>query len=116
MVTLEEVIEEYRRVVERKITEAEASKRKLDQLVELQKVKNKRLKGEKLTNDEVYQAQRITCYENIAYCCKYTKQCPWFLACCDTLGLDPKEVSEYKEKIMNSYLEGRFFGEDKAGA
>ena len=104
MTIMEEVIEEYRQVVEEEITSAEIAKQKLDQLIELVKIKNKRLGGKKLTNDEVHKAMEITCFNNIAHCCKYTKQCPWFLSVCDTLGLNPKEVSEYKEKIMDEYL------------
>lgn len=107
MGSLEETIEEYHKVVEEKIRDVEVTKRKLDLLIELKKIKDKRLKGEKLTNDDIRQAQRITCF-GLAHCCKYTKQCPWFLSCCDILGLEPKEVSEYKEKIMYEFLRKKY--------
>jgi len=104
MVTLEEVIEEYRRVVEGKITEAEASKRKLDQLVELQKVKDKRLKGGKLTNDEVHQALRLLCWGSFAGCCAPAKNCPWNMSVSDALGIDYQKLYEAKKRIVDKFL------------
>jgi len=101
---LEEVIEEYRHVVEEKIVDAEAAKKKFDQLVELQKIKNKRLKGEKLSGDEVQRCMNLLCWGNYAGCCAPTKGCVWNAAVSDALGIDYKELYEEKKKTLESFL------------
>ena len=101
---LEKVIDEYRQVVEDKIISAEASKKKFDQLVELQKLKAKRLKGEKLTNDEIHEAMKLLCWNNFAGCCSPAKECPWNRAVSDALGVDYKELYEAKKKVIREYL------------
>jgi len=50
---VEKAIEESRRVVEEKISDTQAAKKKLDQLIELERIKVKRLKGERLSNREI---------------------------------------------------------------
>ena len=68
---VEEAIEEYRRVVEEGIRSAKAAKKKLDQLIELQRIKVKRLKGE-LTDDEIQRALNLLCWKSYAGCCTAT--------------------------------------------
>jgi len=104
MTCLEEVIEDYRHVVEEKILDAEVAKKKIDQLVELEKIKNKRLDGEKLTEDDVEQAMRVLCWNSFAGCCSPAKDCPWNAAVSDALGVDYKELYEAKVKIMEEEL------------
>ena len=104
MASLEEVIEEYRQVVEDQIVSAEAAKKKLDQLIELQKMKNKRLNGEKLTNGEIDQGMRILCWNDFAGCCSPSKDCPWNNAVSDALGTDYKALYEEKQQTVRKYL------------
>lgn len=101
---LEEVIEEYRQVVEEQIVSAEAAKKKLDHLIELQKIKNKRLKGEQLTDDEIQRAMNLLCWNNFAGCCAPAKECPWNRAVSDALGVDYKELYEAKKKTVRRKL------------
>jgi len=96
--------------VEDALREAERCKSKIDLLLRLAEIKSRRLNGGSLTWDDVVAAQRVTCYGSIAHCCKYTKECPNFFAACDALGLDPKEVSEFKEKVIAEFLEKRLLG------
>ena len=102
--TVEEAIEEYRQVVEDQIVSAEAAKKKLDQLIELQKIKNKRLKGEQLSDDETQRALNLLCWNDFAGCCGPDKGCPWNNAVSDALGIDYKELYEEKKKTVGKYL------------
>lgn len=104
MSSLEEVIEEYRQVVEEKIVDAEAAEKKLGLLIELQKVKNKRLNGEGLTDEEVHRALNLLCWNSYAGCCSPTKNCPWNNAVSDALGVDYKKLYEEKKKLVESFL------------
>ena len=104
MSSLEEVIEDYRRVVEDQILDVEGSKRKLDQLIEVQKIKNKRLNGEDLTENEVQRTLNLLCYNDFAGCCSPSKECPWNNAVSDALGVDYKELYEEKRETVRKYL------------
>jgi len=115
MTSLEQVIEEYRQVVEGKIVEAEAAKKKLDLLVELRKIKGRRLKGENLTEDDVFQAMKLLCWGSFAGCCSPAKGCPWNNAVSDALGIDYKELYESKKKLMDEELEKLMEGRMKGG-
>jgi hypothetical protein len=96
--------------IEDALRETERYKSKIDRLLKLAEIKSRRLNGGSLTWDDVVAAQRITCYGSIAHCCKYTKECPNFFAACDALGLDPKEVSEFKEKAIAEFIAKRLNG------
>ena len=102
--SLEEVIEEYRQVVEEKIVDVEAAKKKLDQLIELQRIKVKRLKGERLTDDEIQRALNLLCWNSYAGCCAPAKDCPWNKAVSDALGIDYEDLYEEKEKAVRIFL------------
>ena len=104
MTSLEDLIEEYRQVVEEKIVDAEATKKKLDQLIELQKVKNKRLKGEKLADEEIQSALNLLCWGNYAGCCSPSKNCPWNNVVSDVLGVNYEELYEEKKKTVSRFL------------
>ena len=104
MTSLEEVIEEYRQAVEEEIVSAEATKKKLDQLIELQEIKNKRLKGDGLTTEEVARATNLLCWNSFAGCCSPSKSCPWNNAVSDALGIDYKELYEAKRKAVEKHL------------
>ena len=104
MKTLEEVIEEYRQVVEDKIVSAQAAKKKLDQVIEVQKIKNKRLNGERLSDDDVQRVLNLLCYNDFAGCCSPSKDCPWNNAVSDALGIDYKELYEGKKIAVRKYL------------
>jgi predicted metal-binding transcription factor (methanogenesis marker protein 9) len=93
--------------IEEAVRSAELYKAKIDRLLRLAEIKSKRLNGERLSWSDVVEAQKVTCFGSIAHCCKYTKECPNFFAACDALGLDPKEVSEFKEKVIVEFLEKR---------
>jgi len=102
--SLEKLIEEYGKIVEAKEAEVQDSKERLQLLKVLQAIKEKRLRGEKLTEDDIRKAMEVTCFNSIAHCCKYTKGCPWFFSACDALGLNPKEVSLWKEETTWKWL------------
>ena len=95
---LENFIEEYRRTVEDEIVSAEAAARKLNLLISLKQIKNKRLKGEKLTEKDIQRAMNLLCWSNLAGCCAPAKDCPFHKAVCDTLGLNPEDVWKEKKK------------------
>ena len=101
MTSLREIIREYRDIVEGKFVEVEAAKRKLDLLIDLQKIKNKRVRCEKLTGDDIQRAMNFLCWGSFAGCCAPAKGCPFHLAVCDALGLDPKEVWEAKRRAVD---------------
>jgi len=104
MASLEKVIEDYVQIVEEKIVDAEAAKKKLDLLIELQKIKNKRVKGERLTDDDIQRAMNLLCWGNFAGCCSPAKGCPWNNAVSDTLGIDYKELYKAKRKMVREEL------------
>ena len=101
---VEKAIEEYRQVVEEAITSAEVAKKKLDQLIDLQRIKVKRLKGERLTDDEIQRAMNLLCWNSYAGCCAPQKACPWNIAVSDALGIDYKKLYEEKKKAVRKYL------------
>ena len=111
---VEEAIEEYRRIVEEKITSTQATKKKLDQLVELQRIKVKRLKGERLTDDEIHRALTPLCWKSYAGCCAPEKGCPWNVAVSDALGVDYRDLYEEKIKVAKKHLT-RSIGRDNQG-
>lgn len=104
MISLEEVIEDYRRIIEEKIVDAEAAKKKLDRLIELQKIKNKRLSGEKLTNDDMHQAMNLLCWGSFAGCCSPSKNCPWNNAVSDALGVNYADLYCLKQNLVEKEL------------
>lgn len=104
MTALDEAIEKYAAIVENKIHNVEQAKKKLDKLMELQKLKMKRLNGEKLTNDEIHKAMELLCWDNFSGCCAPWKECPWHKAVCDAFGVTPEQVYEVKEKAVNRLL------------
>jgi hypothetical protein len=101
---VEEAIEEYRQIVEDKIVSTQAAKKKLDQLIELQRIKVRRLKGERLTDQEIQRALNLLCWNSYAGCCSPAKNCPWNVAVSDALGVDYKELYGEKEKAVKKYL------------
>ena len=101
---VEKAIEEYRQVVEEAITSAEVAKKKFDQLIDLQRIKVKRLKGERLTDDEIQRAMNLLCWNSYAGCCAPEKGCPWNIAVSDALGIDYEELYEEKKKAVRNYL------------
>ena len=101
---VEEAIEEYRQVVEEGITSAQTAKKKLDQLIDLQRIKVKRLKGERLTDDEIQRALNLLCWNSYAGCCAPARNCPWNVAVSDALGVDYRDLYEEKMKAVRKYL------------
>ena len=104
---VEKAIEEHRQIVEEKILDAQATKKKLDQLIELQRIKVKRLKGERLTDNEIHRALNLLCWNSYAGCCAPAKNCPWNVAVSDALGVDYRDLYEEKMKAVRKYLTRR---------
>jgi len=77
---------------------------KLKGLERLKEIKEKRLNGEPLSWSDVEEAQKVTCWGNLAYCCSPKKGCPYSFAVMDALGLNPKEFSKFKEDAVNEYI------------
>ena len=102
---VEKAIEEYREFVENQIVEVQAAKKKLDQLIELQRIKVKRLKGERLTDDEIQRALNLLCWNSYAGCCAPAKGCVWNVAVSDALGVDYRDLYEEKIKAGRRYLQ-----------
>lgn len=101
---VEEAIKKYRNIVENKIVSAQAAKKKLDQLIELQKLKQKRLNGQNLSNNEVHQAMQLLCWNNFAGCCAPEKNCPWNKAVADALRIDYEKLYDEKKKLVTKHL------------
>lgn len=104
MTALDEAIEKYTTIIENKILDVEQAKKKLDKLMELQKLKMKRLNGEKLSNDEIHKAMELLCWNNFSGCCAPWKGCPWHKAVCDALGVTSEQVYDVKRKAINHLL------------
>ncbi len=104
MTDLDEAIEKYTTIIENKIHDVEQAKKKLDKLMELQKLKDKRLSGEKLSNDEIHKAMELLCWNHFSGCCAPYKDCPWNRAVCDAFGVTPEQVYEVKKKAINRLL------------
>lgn len=104
MTALDEAIEKYATIVENQILNAEQSKKKLDKLMELQKMKKKRLDGHGLTDDEISKAMELLCWNNFAGCCAPWKECLWHRSVCDVLGVTPEKLYEVKKKAVEEYL------------
>lgn len=102
--TLEEAIHQYSNIVENKIKSAEQAKKKLDKLLELQKLKEKRLDGEQLTEQEIREAMKLLCWNNYAGCCAPYKECPWNNAVSDALGIDYEQLYKVKKWAVEEFL------------
>ncbi len=57
------------------------------------------------TEDDVYRAMSITCYENIGYCCGLTKDCLWRDSCRQALGIDDETYVDIKKSVIWQLLE-----------
>lgn len=86
------------------MNQAEETQKKLELLIRLKKIKDKRLNGEKLTWEDVKEVQKILCWKSFAGCCSPVKGCPWHKAACDVLGIDPSELWECKEQAVNNFI------------
>jgi len=65
----------------------------------LKEIIEKRKKGE-LTMDDIIEAQKVTCYGNIGFCCDPNyKKCPYFLSACEALGIDPYDFAKFKRLL-----------------
>jgi len=90
--------------IENKLDAVEIAKEKLDKLIRLKALKQKRLNGEDLTDSEVQEAMNILCWKNLAGCCAPEKECPWQMAVCESLGIHSSELYEIKKKAVEDYL------------
>jgi len=61
-------------------------------------------RARRLTPEQVKEAQSVTCWGDLAGCCAPAKGCPYMLAACDALGLDPDEVFEAKSAAVRNLL------------
>jgi len=104
MIPLKNVIKDYKQIVDDKVAEAEAATKKLGHLIELVKIKDKRLSGKQLTENDTQQAMNLLCYGDFAACCHPRKECPWNQAVSDALGIDYKNLYEKKKETVREYL------------
>ena len=74
---------------------------KLRNLKRARDLKAKRLSSG-LAWSDVLEAMKITCWENIAFCCSTKRECPYFFSVCDALGLEPWSFAEFKENTTKS--------------
>ena len=104
---VERAIEDLRRYLDEIRFEREERIRHLEEklkgLEKLKEIKEKRLNGD-LSWSDIEEAQKVTCWGNLAYCCSPKKGCPYSFAVMDALGLNPKEFSKFKEKAVNEYI------------
>jgi hypothetical protein len=103
---IDQAIFQVRAMVENAIGQAEVHKEKLDLLIRLKQLKEKRLAGQTLTPDEVGEVMKLLCWKDLAGCCSPVKECPWHLAVCEVLGIDPAKLYEAKRKIVKTFLQG----------
>ena len=55
---------------------------------------------EGLTKTErVKEAQKLTCWGNMAYCCAVSKGCPWLLATLKACGISHNKYTSIKEGL-----------------
>ena len=101
---LENAIAHVRNQIEKQLDAVDEAKKKLDLLIRMKEIKDKRLRGEKLTWEEVREVMDILCWESLAGCCSPVKECPWHLAACDVLGIDPAEFWETKDNVADDFL------------
>jgi hypothetical protein len=101
---IDQAIFQVKATVENSIGQAEVHKEKLDLLIRLKQLKEKRLAGQKLTADEVKEVLKILCWKDLAGCCAPEKECPWHLAVCEVLGIDPAKLYEAKRKIVEDFI------------
>jgi len=80
---------------------------KLDRLLVLRKIKEKRLKTGKLSPVDIMTAQRATCYESLGFCCGPEKKCPYSFAVMDALGIDPEDFADFKRSVVYEYLSSK---------
>lgn len=104
MTDLDDAVFQVKAMIENKLDSVEVAKEKLDKLIFLKKLKEKRLSGEKLNDEEIRQAMTLLCWNHFSGCCSPKKDCPWHKAVCDTLGVTPKQVYEVKMKAVNRLL------------
>jgi len=106
---VEDAIKNLSEYLKRSREEAEARlehySAKLEMLKRLREIKAKRLEGKPLTLDDAREAQQVTCYGSLAYCCGLEKKCPYSFAAMDALGIDPEDFADFKVNFVISYLE-----------
>lgn len=104
MTSLDDVIEQYKQLIEKKLTSVAGEKAKLDHLIELQKIKVKRIDGEKLSENDVHTVLNLLCWNDFAGCCAPEKDCPRNNVACEVLGIDYKELYEAKRSSAVVFL------------
>jgi len=101
---IDQAIFQVRAMVENAIGQAEVHKEKLDLLIKLKQLKEKRLAGQTLTPDEVGEIMKLLCWKDLAGCCSPARECPWQFAVCEALGIDPTVLYDAKRKIVEDCL------------
>lgn len=104
MTSLDDAIEQYKQLIEKKLVSVEVEKAKLDLLIELQKIKNKQVNGEKLSEDDIQTALNLLCWKGFAGCCSPEKYCPWNNVVSEVLGVDYQELYEVKKNSTSVFL------------
>jgi hypothetical protein len=101
---VDQAIFQVKAMVENTIGQAEAHQEKLALLIRVKQLKEKRLSGQKLTAEEVNEVLKIVCWKNLAGCCAPEKECPWQMAACEAVGVDPVKLYEAKTEIVKRFL------------
>ena len=87
-------------------------KRKIDEIREeykpiIQKIRLvEKLKKSKKRNSTFFvNANSLTCYQSLAFCCDLIKPCIWRESCLKLLGFSNKDFSEMKDRFTRKILE-----------
>ena len=108
---IEDLIENYKKIINRKIRDVKRDEKKLLELMGLIEIREKRKKG-KLTKEDVQRALNLLCWGSFAGCCSPVKECPWNMAVSEALGIDYKKLYEEKRKISMKFINEVLSGKD----
>lgn len=105
---LDRTIAQIRKTMDTQLNEVEENDKKLNLLIQMKAIKEKRLKGIKLTLEELEEVLSLLCWGSLAGCCDPVKECPWNMSVCEVLGIDPYKLYEVKKKSIDEFLSFHF--------
>jgi len=108
---IDKTIEVFEKKVEAEEKEAEFYRSVLEKLRWLRTLKE----SQKLNWKDVQEAMTLTCYDNLAFCCGPSKECPYQFSVLEALGIDPNDFAEFKVNAINKYLKKKLGSKDEFG-
>jgi len=111
-----ELLDKLEKAIEVVLAEQDMRKQHYEEKLKVIREIRERLRSKgKLDWEDVRLVMQLTCFGNIAYCCKARvreddkegKDCPWRDAVLEILGISKEEFNRVKEQLVNNWLHTR---------